>query len=305
MPSYVIITPARNEGQYLQQTIDCVTAQTLKPLEWIIVNDGSTDNTREIITAAEKQHPWIRGVHRADRGFRKAGGGVIEAFYEGYTSLAKRRWDFIVKFDGDLSFPPGYFASCLKRFESDPKLGLGGGTICNDVGGTLVIESEKDPQFHVRGATKIYRRACWKALGGLIKTPGWDTLDEFKANMLGWRTYSFPELKVTHHRIAGRADGAWKNWVKNGRANYVSGYHPLFMVLKCMQRLVQKPYGLAGAGLLTGFCSGYVRRLPQIDDEDLVKYVREQQMNRLLFRENLWNVRSPASPALEKASVRL
>ena len=260
----------------------------------MIVNDGSTDNTREIIDDAAKRYCWIEGVHRPDRGFRKAGGGVIEAFYDGYRVLGKEAWDFIVKLDGDLSFAPSYFASCLERFECDPKLGLGGGTICNNINGTLVVESINDPQFHVRGATKIYRRACWEVIGGLIKAPGWDTLDEFKANMMGWKTYSFPELKITHHRVSGRADGRWKNWVKNGRANYISGYHPVFMILKCLQRLVQKPYGVAGAGLLTGFWSGYLKRIPQIEDEHLVRYVRNQQMNRLLFKENLWNVRAPA-----------
>src|SRR5438445_10495968 len=107
-PTYVIVTPARNEGQYLQETIASIVSQSLQPLRWVIVNDGSTDNTREIIDEAAKRYCWIQGVHRPDRGFRKAGGGVIEAFYDGYRVLGKEAWDFIVKLDGDLSFTPSY-----------------------------------------------------------------------------------------------------------------------------------------------------------------------------------------------------
>lgn len=285
----MVITPARNEEQYIQRTIASLAAQTLRPRKWIIVNDGSSDNTKELINAAANQYSWITALHGPDRGFRKAGGGVIEAFYDGYCLAEKEPWDFLVKLDADLSFESSYFASCKARFDADPKLGIGGGTVCNEVMGGLVTESKGDPPFHVRGATKIYRRACWEAIGGLIKAPGWDTLDEVKANMLGWRTYSFPELKLTHFRVAGDADGAWKNWVKNGQANYVTGYHPLFMLLKCVKRLFERPYGLAALGLLSGFLGGYIKRAPRVQDEALIRYVRRQQINRLLLRQSLWD----------------
>jgi hypothetical protein len=171
-------------------------------------------------------------------------------------------------------------------------LGIGGGTICKETAGHLLPESTIDPAFHVRGATKIYKRDCWERLGGLIRAPGWDTVDEFKANMLGWATYTFPEIQVLHHRPAGQAQGDWKNWVKNGRANYVAGYHPLFMLLKCVSRLKSRPYGIAALGLFTGYLSGYLRKVPMVGDEQLIRYVREQQMRRLLNRENLWAQKS-------------
>jgi biofilm PGA synthesis N-glycosyltransferase PgaC len=285
----VIISPVRNEGKHLQFTIASMLAQTLRPKLWVIVNDGSTDDTAEQIEAAARQYPWIKTVHRKDRGARKAGGGVIETFYDGYPLVENEDWDFVVKFDGDLSFEPDYFEQCVKRFQDDPKLGIGGGLICGKVNGALEEESKGDPRFHVRGATKIYRRECWQAIGGLLKSSGWDTLDELKANMCGWTTYSFRDLKLLHHRPAGAADGAWKNWVKNGRANYFTGYHPLFMLIKCAKRVFQKPYGLAAVGLLTGFVGGYFQRAPQAPDKDLIRYLREQQMNRLMFRQSLWS----------------
>jgi poly-beta-1,6-N-acetyl-D-glucosamine synthase len=294
---YIIITPARNEADYLQRTVDSVAAQTIRPIKWVLVNDGSTDATASLMDAAARQHPWIQAVHRPDRGFRQSGGGVIEAFYDGYRLVDGMAWDCLVKLDGDLSFAPSYFEQCFARFAADAKLGIGGGTICGRINGQLLPEAHDDPPFHVRGATKIYRRPCWEAIGGLIKAPGWDTLDEVKANMLSWATYTFPELTLEHFRHTGNADGAWKNWLKNGRANYISGYHPLFMMCKCLSRLREKPYGLVSAGLGFGFLSGYWRRVPRVDDDKLIKYLRDQQIRRMTLRPSLWSERSAAAKA--------
>jgi glycosyltransferase involved in cell wall biosynthesis len=285
---YVIITPARNEAEYIQKTIDAVARQTIRPEAWIVVDDGSTDATPALIDAAAIEHPWLQPLHRADRGFRRSGGGVIEAFYDGYKKVEQTAWDYVVKLDADLSFEPAYFSSCIAAFEKDAKLGIGGGTICALVNGELASESAGDPPFHVRGATKIYRRACWEAIGGLVRAPGWDTLDEVKANMLGWTTYSFPELKLHHFRPAGDADGVWKNWVKNGRANYVTGYHPIFMLCKCFSRLRERPYGVVAAALFCGFFGGYLQKAPQVQDRALVRYLRQQQIRRMTFRDSLW-----------------
>jgi poly-beta-1,6-N-acetyl-D-glucosamine synthase len=286
--SYVIITPVRNEGERIQKTIDSVVKQTVRPSKWVLVDDGSTDKTGPLVDAAASDHPWIRVIHRADRGCRKPGGGVIEAFYDGYTLLERDPWDFLVKLDGDLEFAAEYFENCLTRFAADKELGIGGGSIYGELNGAMVEDSPGDPPFHVRGATKIYRRVCWEAIRGLLRSPGWDTLDEVKANMLGWKTRSFKDLRVVQLKPTGSADGSWQNWVKNGRANYITGYHPLFMVLKCLKRTFQRPYGLAGAGLLSGFLGGYIRGLPQVPDGALIKYLRRQQMNRLMGKQSLW-----------------
>ena len=125
-------------------------------------------------------------------------------------------------------------------------------------------------------------------MGGLIPVVGWDTLDELKANMLGWKSRSFSRVTILHRRPTGSADGAWRNWFKNGRANYVTGYHPLFMVLKCVKRVPQKPYFLAALGLLCGFVSGYIKRESQVADKDLIRYVRKQQLGRLFLQDSIW-----------------
>src|SRR5262249_2115855 len=156
------------------------------------------------------------------------------------------------------------FERCFAYFRSEPKLGVGGGSIYHPVKGGERLEAV--PKFHVRGATKIYRRACWEAIGGFWPAPGWDTFDEVKGNRLGWMSRSFDDLRLTHHRLTGSAEGLWAGLVKNGRANYVCGYHPLFMLGKCLRRAMQPPYLVGSAALFYGFISGYLKRIPQVDD---------------------------------------
>ena len=283
---YVIITPARDEELHIRTTIESMLGQTILPVEWVIVNDGSTDGTGKIVDEYAARYPWIRAVHRTNRGFRKAGGGVVDTFNDGYRTLTCKDWDFIVKLDGDLSFEPDYFEKCFGTFDLEPQLGVGGGVMCYIENGTKSFEA--NPAFHVRGATKIYKRACWDAIGGFWPAPGWDTMDEVKANMLGWTTRSFPDLHLLHHRHTGPADGAWANWVKNGRANYICGYHPLFMLSKCVHRLGQRPYIVGSAGLLYGFMTGYLNRIPQVDEPKTIQYLRQQQIARLLGRKTIW-----------------
>jgi glycosyltransferase involved in cell wall biosynthesis len=309
MSDYVVITPVRNEVGRFGRTIESMVRQTRRPARWVIVDDGSTDGTADLADAAAGQHDWIRVLHRPDRGRRLPGTGVMEAFHEGCLLVADLSWDFLVKLDGDLAFGPDYFARCLEHFERDPRLGIGGGLICRRVQGRLVPEVPDDPAFHVRGATKIYRRACWEQIGGLVRWPGWDTVDELKANMLGWRTRTFPELPVEQLKDTGSGDGRWPNWVKNGVANYVACYHPLFMLAKCLRRSFRRPLLLAGIALGWGYLSGYLRRLPRVEERAFRHYVWRQQWNHLLARPSLWSERlrlhddGPPPPGLSSGAA--
>lgn len=284
---YVVVSPVRDEREHLAKTVESVIGQTIRPAEWVIVNDGSTDGTAEIIDRYAARYPWLHAVHRENRGFRKSGGGVMEAFSEGYGHLGSADWEYLVKLDGDLSFSADYFESCFREFEKNPRLGIGGGGIYHVVDGKM--EFEKTPLFHVRGATKIYRKECWNDIGGLIKAPGWDTLDEVKANMKGWETRSFQELKVAHHRFTGEADGGWRNAVKNGLGAYISGYHPLFMILKSLRWMAKRPYVVCSAGLVYGYATGYVQRVDRVNDPDLIRYIRREQLKRIFFIESIWH----------------
>ncbi|MBW2245333.1 MAG: glycosyltransferase family 2 protein [Deltaproteobacteria bacterium] len=283
---YVIVSPVRDEAENIEATIESVIGQTLLPAEWIIVNDGSSDRTGEIVERAIADYPWIHVVHQPDRGYRAAGSGVMEAFYAGYESITRTDWDFLVKLDGDLHFESDYFEHCLKNFDAEPGLGIGGGVIYNMINGVEVLE--RHPRFHVRGATKIYRRECWEAIGGLVKQPGWDTLDEVHAHELGWVTRSFYDNRLVQLRYTGDAAGQWKNWVKNGRACYVVGYHPLFILARAFMRLFKRPFLVASVGILWGFVHAAMTGAEKIAPPNVVRYLREQQLRRLVGMSSIW-----------------
>jgi poly-beta-1,6-N-acetyl-D-glucosamine synthase len=295
---YVVITPVRNEARFIANTIASMVAQTIRPVQWVIVDDGSSDGTPEIVDAAAREHRWITGVRRSDRGFRKSGGGVVEAFYDGYQKLASSSWEFIVKLDGDLTFAPDYFETCIARFRENDKLGIGGGTILVRENDKVRVDSPGDPPFHVRGATKIYRRACWEQISPLVQAPGWDTIDEVRANMRGWHTLTFRGANLLQQRATGAEDGQWCNWYKNGVANYVTGYHPLFMLAKCIKRTFGSA-PLAGVALGAGFCAGYLKGLPQVNDVEAVRYLRGQQLLRLLSRESIYTPSAASDSATD------
>jgi poly-beta-1,6-N-acetyl-D-glucosamine synthase len=283
---YVVITPVRDEDAYLRLTIESIIKQTIAPVEYVVVNDGSKDKTGQIIEEYARHYSWIRAVHREDRGFRKWGAGIIEAFYDGFHALSHTDWEFMAKLDGDLSFEPGYFSGMFDKFSHDPLLGIGGGFLYHLDNGQKTLEGH--PTFHVRGGAKIYRRACWEAIGGLWVGPGSDTIDEVKANMLGWTTRSFPDLQIQHHRWTGAEYGRWGGIVKNGKTDYVSGYHPLFLAAKSVSRLWKRPYIVGSAALVYGYLSAFVQSTPRVDDPQLIRYLQKQQLAKLCGRETIW-----------------
>ena len=259
--------------------------QTLHPAEWIIVDDGSRDGTSAVVQEYARRYGWIRGVRRPDRGRRWSGTGVVEAFYDGFRSLTCQDWEFLVKLDADLSFAPDFFQQALAHFRTQPRLGIGGALLYQVVNG--VIEAEAGPTFHVRGASRIYRRQCWEAIGGMVAAPGWDTVDEIRAAMRGWTTASFSDVMAFHHRPTGGA-GRWRDMVKRGQGCYVSGYHPLYVAARCLRHLGSKPYLLGAVGMGAGFISGYFGAIQGPRDPALVRYVHEQQWRRMWHSQSIW-----------------
>jgi glycosyltransferase involved in cell wall biosynthesis len=285
---YAVITPVRDEARYIRRTVTSMICQTVLPVQWIVVDDGSKDGTSEILDACAGRASWITVIHRKDRGHRAAGSGVMEAFHAGYAELRDRAFDFIVKLDGDLSFSSDYFERCFTHFAAEERLGIGGGTVSRALDGQA--DATGDPPFHVRGATKIYRRECWERIAPLMVAPGWDTIDEVKANLHGWTTRTFSDLKVVQHKPTGSADGNWRDWFKNGRANYVAGYHPLFMFAKCVRRaFLHTPPLAESSALLLGYCTGYLGGVPRVDDVEAIGYLRRHQLRRLLRRPSIYN----------------
>ncbi|MEP6595448.1 MAG: glycosyltransferase, partial [Ginsengibacter sp.] len=217
---YAVITPVRNESEYIEKTIRSMIQQTVRPTEWIVVNDGSSDNTAEIVSKYSKAYSWIKLLNRIDRGTRQRGKGVVETFYTGYQALTQD-YEVIVKLDGDLFFEPDFFQTLLNEFAINPKLGITGGAVYERLDGeNWILQAKKD---HVRGPNKIYRRTCFEAIGGLKSTLGWDGIDQWEALSLGWEVKSFLNLKVLHYRWTGAATGFPKNKIEQGYGAYYMG----------------------------------------------------------------------------------
>lgn len=286
MEKYIIVSPVRNEIEFIEKTILSVVKQTVLPTEYIIVNDGSTDGTDEVIDKYAKQYDWITRQDRP-KGEHHPGGGVVAAFYEGFNVKKTEDWNFVIKLDGDLEFEPDYFEKQIIKFRENPKLGITSGTTYNPKGGgKLVID--KMPDDHTRGPAKMYKRECWDAIGGLPQVLGWDTLDELKAQVLGWETRSYKELVLIHYKPIGyKQKKTVKREVKAGERQHYLGYYWAFALSRGIYRMFQKPYIIAGILNIYGFLMAEIRRTEQIKDKEIIRHLRKKQRQRLLGKRKL------------------
>lgn len=284
MKKFAIVTPVKDEINFFPRTIKSILSQEVKPDKWIIIDDGSADGTTEIIKDAERENDWIEGIYREPSINRKPGGEFVLGIGLGKLNLDD--YDFIVRMDGDLEFERNYFRVLFEKFDKNPKLGVASG-VCFITRNGKEIE-EKHPRFHTRGPLKTYRTQCYKDIGGLLNCLGWDSIDELKANMLNWESESFPELKIKHLRKTGSARGIFKGGIYKGIANYNSGSHPLYVLARALHILFFLRYKFNSVGLLYGYFSSVIKRRPRPIDKDLVKYIRKQQMNRLLGKKSIW-----------------
>jgi glycosyltransferase involved in cell wall biosynthesis len=279
---YVVITPVRDEEAHIKKTIKSMLAQTLKPLLWVITDDGSKDQTPEIVTRYVREYPFMRLLHTPHAGIRQPGSGVIRTFNHGYASIGEGDYDYIVKLDGDLSFRPDYFEKLLGRFLSDSRLGIASGVYFEeDKAGSW--KEVVMPSYHAAGACKVLRRKCFEEIGGFIVSIGWDTVDEIRAMTRGWKTGHFSDLQMQHHKIEGSGIGATKTSLMHGEIYYLMGGCKLFFLLKLINRMITKPYVLSALALLWG----YARAL--LMQKRLLVSKEEALFYQGLLRERLWN----------------
>jgi poly-beta-1,6-N-acetyl-D-glucosamine synthase len=285
MNRVLAITPARDEERLISGLIESMVAQTRRPERWIVIDDGSADNTPAILDEASSTHSWIE-VHHLPRDRQRAFGGesVIMRFL---PHEVRRNCDFLLRLDADVTFGPELIADLLSEFAKDPTLGIAG-PVLYEPSGSGWRETGTKPCFHTRGAVKMYSNTCFDAIGGLQPGVGWDTIDEAHAMMLGYRTRCFRNIIAYHHRPQGVANGVIRSRMSTGRTAYVIGYSPLFMVARAARRVVSNPPVIGTVLLLAGFLDGYIRRLPRAASPELVKFIRRQQMRRLLMLESLW-----------------
>ena len=280
--SYVLISPCRNEADYMRRTLDSVVAQSVQPTLWVIVDDGSTDETPEILAEYAGNHDWIRIVQKPDRGHRAVGPGVIEAFYVGYETIDPTQYSYSCKLDLDLDLPPKYFEILMQRMEDDPRIGTCSGKPYVRHANTLVSERRGD-EMSV-GMTKFYRRTCFEDIGGYVREVMWDAIDCHKARMLGWRAVSWdePDLRFEHLRPMGSSQTSiYTGRRRHGFGQYFMGSDPLFYLATCVFRMRERPYVLGGLAMVQGYVSSWMRGERQLDDPDLRAFIRAYQRRAL------------------------
>ena len=282
---YIIISPVRNEEKNIEYTLNSVLSQTIKPAKWIIVDDGSSDRTADIIKKYTQDNRWISLIQLADRGYYDLNeGGEIKAFYKGYEKIKDEKFDFLVKLDGDISFDQHYFENLLKEFQLNTKLGVASGALYHARKDDKLV-FENTYKNHPRGAARAYRRECWEDIGGVKDKLTWDSIDVYKARMLGWDTYNFGKIKATHHVKTWEKGGLTQGLIRAGRLQYLMGTHGLFFAAKVIKRTFSKPY-LVGAGImLYGYLKSNLLREERVPEPDLMEYIRKEQLKRLrLYR---------------------
>ncbi len=279
---FIVITPVRNEEKYIEKTLHAVTAQTVIPQQWIMVDDGSTDRTGRIIDSWADRYDWITPVHLADRGYTAVGRGIIEAFYAGFGRIRHTdSWQFLVKLDGDISIDADYFASLLEKFRTDERLGIAGGT-CFCLSGGMLHE-ETTPPFHPIAAARMYRRSCFEEIGGLAFSNAWDTIDLLRARTRGWRTRRFNDLQVFHYRIMSSRQGLWQGKLRTGRNLYLTGYSVPFLLARSLYRLFRRPYLVESMAVICGYFLAMFRGEPLAVTMEEREFLRREQRQRLLW----------------------
>jgi glycosyltransferase involved in cell wall biosynthesis len=283
--SYAVVTPARNEAASLPALAASLDAQTVRPLRWVVVDNGSTDDTLAVARALEAERPWLRTIHVAGEAVPTRGGPVAKAFGAGIDAL-DGAGDVVVKVDGDVTFDPDYFEGLLAAFDADATLGIAGGSCWELEDGTWVERHVTGDR--VRGASRAYRRVCLEQVLPLENRTGWDGIDELKAVSRGWRTQSIRELRFYHHRPEGLRDASSRRRnFEAGRSSWYAGYRPSYLLLRALFNARKNPAALA---MLAGYAASALRREPRCADERARDYIRGEQRLRnvpLRIREAL------------------
>jgi len=286
LANYVVVTPARNESRSIELTIRSMLAQTILPRKWVIVSDGSTDGTDDIVGRYISEHSWIELVSLPKRSERNFAGKVY-AFNAGLERLAHLPYDAVVSLDADITFDPDYFSFLLEKLAADPDLGLVG-TPFREISGETY-----DYRFvsieHVSGACQVFRRECFEAIGGYVPIRGGsiDHVAVITARMRGWKTRTFTEKYCIHHRQIGTAErGPLAAKFRVGLKDYAIGNHPMWELFRVVRQMAMSPRCVGGLALGAGYAWALLRRVKRPVSTELIEFHRHEQMQRLrsIFR---------------------
>ena len=278
---YVLVTPAKNEAACIQRTIEAVLSQTVLPKKWLIVSDGSVDQTDEIVSRYAGKHSFIE-LLRAGQNGRKDFGSKVKAFHAGYAQLGDQPYDFLGNLDADVTFKGTYYEQMLEKFDSDPQLGVAAGIILE------LVKKRFLPQNislnSAAGAVQFFRKECYDSFGGYvpIRSGGIDAAAEIMARMHGWKVRTFPEIPVYHHRrVTTGGKTILNSRFRQGTTNYLLGYHPFFQLMLCLRRVLDQPYVIGSVCALSGYGWSWFRRSPHVLPDEVVKFLRSEQIARI------------------------
>ncbi|MBL8861133.1 MAG: glycosyltransferase family 2 protein [Planctomycetes bacterium] len=294
--SLLLVTPCRDEAAYARRTLDSVVRQTVRPAQWTIVDDGSTDQTPSILAEYAARHPWIQVVRREDRGRRSVGPGVIDAFYAGYATARPERFEHVCKLDLDLDLPPRYFEILLERMANEPRLGTCSGKPYFEVPGRGLVSEGCGDEMSV-GMTKLYRRECFEAIGGFVRHVMWDGIDCHRARMLGWiaRSWDEPELRFVHLRPMGSSHrGILTGRFRHGHGQWFMGTGLAYMTASALYRCAHRPWILGGLAMWAGYVASGLRGAARLEDRALREFIQRYQ------RRCLWLGKRRATRAIEE-----
>jgi poly-beta-1,6-N-acetyl-D-glucosamine synthase len=279
-PSYSVVSPVRDEAEHLPRTAASLVSQSHRPLEWVIVDDGSTDGTREIAERWAAQYSWISVISGESRHRRARGAPIVAAFKRGLAQLRERP-DVVVKLDGDLFLPAHYFRWVAAVFERDPRSGIVGGTVWIPEAGRWRPDYGRT-WHNVNGVAKAYRLDCLEDIGGLRESMGWDGIDEYAARARGWHVHALSELAILHYKPRGSKQPWFQARWEEGLGGSYMGYLPAFMLLRVGYRaLTERPPLLGGLALGAGWLWARLRRMARVDDPLAIAELRREQRDRM------------------------
>ena len=281
--SYVVISPCRDEQDHLPATLRSVAAQTQRPTTWVIVDDGSTDRTPQILAEFADAHPFVRVLTLPSRPTRMLGPAVIHAFDAGLATVDLDDYEYVVKLDVDLDLPARYFEGLMDRMEADPRLASASGTPCVRRDGELVPERGS---FEITvGMSKFYRVAAFRQIGGFVPILMWDGIDCHTARVKGWKARAFadPSLRFEHLRPMGSSDrGILRGKRRHGRGQYLMGTHPLFLLASALVRVKDRPRIVGALNILAGYVGAALRNETQHGDPDFRRQLRRFQLESMI-----------------------
>jgi len=281
---YLLISPCRDEAAYMRQTLESIIAQSVRPTKWVVVDDGSTDDSLRILVSYAARYDWISVVQRPDRGRRSVGPGVIDAFYAGYNTIEPDDYEFLCKLDLDLRLPPRYFETLIRRMQANVNLGTCSGKSYIEEGGRLLFERHSDDTS--LGMTKFYRVVCFKEIGGFVREVMWDGIDCHLCRMKGWIACSWdePDLRFVHLRPMGSSQqSVYAGRMRHGFGQYFMGTGFLYILASAVSRINQRPYLLGSLAMLWGWLSSALQRKPRFADMEFRKFLRRYQWRVLLI----------------------